>query len=136
MIVNKITKGLQTRSDMPNTNWMDDDWYLVPDNSSLALKIEQLYPRYDFVLDEDDNLVDVVEIAKTEEEIKSERIEEIKVELTNLDNTINRATEDLYVLTDTTPYKSTQEVITRKEELRKELKTLSEGEDSNEKTSL
>lgn len=62
--------------------------------------------------------------------------EKILKELEELDTVINRATEDLYALTNTTPYKSTQEVITRKEELRKELKTLSEGEDSNEKTSL
>ena len=46
-----------------------------------------------------------------------ERIEEIKTELDTLDTTINRATEDLYVLTNTTPYQSTQEVIERKEEL-------------------
>ena len=60
----------------------------------------------------------------TEEELKQKRIKEIKTELEELDTTINRATEDLYVLTHTTPYKSTQEVITKKEELRAELKEL------------
>lgn len=125
MIVNKITKGFQTRSDKPNSNWLNDDNYIViPDNSPLANKIMQYFPRYDFVLDEEDNLIDVVEIPKTEEEINQERIEEIKAELNSLDSTINRATEDLYILTDLRAYDTIEEVITRKEELRKELKNL------------
>lgn len=125
MIVNKLNKGFQTRSDASNFNWLaSDEWYLVPDNTLLANKIIELYPRFDFVLDDNGNLIDVVEIPKTEEEINQERVEEIKAELEQLDVTINRATEDLYVLTDTIPYKSTQEVIDRKEELRAELKKI------------
>ena len=54
--------------------------------------------------------------------------ERIKEELEELDKTINRATEDLYTLTETTPYQSTQEVINRKIELREQLKTLKESE--------
>ena len=53
-----------------------------------------------------------------------EKIEAIKKQLKKLDNTINRATEDLYVLTNTTPYTTIQEVIAKKEELRKELQEL------------
>ena len=64
------------------------------------------------------------EMPKTEEEIKQEKKEEITAELKYLDGTINRATEDLYNLTNTTPYKSTQEVIDRKEVLRARLKEL------------
>lgn len=125
MIVNKITKGFQTRSDKPNSNWLNDDnHYVIPDNSPLANKIMQLFPRYDFVLDKNDNLIDVVEIPKTDAEINQKRIAEIKTELEELDATINRATEDLYNLTNTTPYKFTQEVIDRKEVLRAELKEL------------
>lgn len=124
MIVNKIDKSYQRRDDLPNTNWLGNDWYLVPDNTELADKIQKLYPKYNFVLDENDNLIDVIEIPKTEEEIKQERINEIHQELTVLDTTINRATEDLYVLTQTTPYTTIQEVITKKEELRKELQEL------------
>ena len=52
MIIHKIEKNFQTRSDMPNSNWLNDEWYVVPDNSELANKIMQLYPRYDFVLNE------------------------------------------------------------------------------------
>lgn len=58
----------------------------------------------------------------TEDEIKEERTNEIKIELEELDKTINRATEDLYTLTNSTPYASVAEVISRKNELRQELK--------------
>ena len=125
MIINKQSKSYQTRSDASNFNWLNsEDWYLVADNSPLARKVKQLFPRFDFVLDDDGNLIDVVEIPKTQEEINSERAEEIKTELTELDTTINRAIEDLYKLTNTTPYQKTAEVIARKEELRQELKEL------------
>lgn len=130
MIINKENKDFQTRSDMPNFNWVNNDnYYVIPDNSELANKIMNLYPRFDFILDENNNLIDVVETPKTDEEINRERIEEIKAELSGLDTTINRATEDLYVLTNTTPYTTIQEVIAKKEELRKELQNLTkEGE--------
>lgn len=72
----------------------------------------------------------------TEEEIKAERVEEIKAELNELDQTINRATEDLYVLTNSTPYQSVQEIINKKTELRVELKNINEGEDKNEESNL
>lgn len=126
MIVNKFDKRIATRSDMPNSNWAGDEWYLIPDNSPLANKIMRYFPRFDFVLDENDNLTNVVEIPKTNEEIKQERIEEIKNELNSLDTTINRATEDLYILTDLRAYDTVEQVILRKEELREELQSLRE----------
>ena len=125
MIINKQDKSYQTRSDVSNFNWLkSDDWYVVDDNSELSQKIQKLYPRFDFVLDDNGELIDVVEVPKTQEEINEERVEEIKNELVILDDTINRATEDLYTLTKTTPYEKTAEVIQRKEELRQELKSL------------
>ena len=36
MIINKNTKKYQTRSDMPNTNWLNDDWFVIADNSPIA----------------------------------------------------------------------------------------------------
>lgn len=65
------------------------------------------------------------EFRKTEEE-------KIKEELEELDKTINRATEDLYELTDTKPYKSTEEVIERKKELRQQLKNIKEEKTEEE----
>ena len=125
MIINKQDKSYQTRSDVSNFNWLkSDDWYVVDDNSELSQNIQKLYPRFDFVLDDNGELIDVVEVPKTQEEINKEKTEEIKNELVILDNTINRATEDLYKLTNTTPYQKTADVIARKEELRQELKEL------------
>jgi hypothetical protein len=127
MLVNKITKGFQIRSDVNNFNWLkSEEWFVVKDNSPLAQKILKLYPRYDFVLDENEELIDVIEIPKTQEEINEENILEIKKELEGLDQTINRATEDLYELTGTTPYKSTGDVIERKKELRQQLKQINQ----------
>lgn len=126
MIVNKITKRFQTRSDMPNSNWLGEEWYVVKDNSDLAQKIQKFFPRFEFVLDENDELIDVIEMPKTQEEINEENVIEIKKELEKLDQTINRATEDLYELTGTTPYKSTGDVIERKKELRQQLKQINQ----------
>ena len=52
------------------------------------------------------------------------RKENIIRELAELDTIINRATEDLYTATGTTPYASVEEVIAKKEALRKELAEL------------
>lgn len=133
MIVNKNNKTYQTRSDVSNFNWLkSDEWYVVQDNSLLANKIISLYPRFNFVLDEKGELIDVVEIPKTEEEMNKEKEEKIKEELEELDKTINRATEDLYELTDTKPYKSTEEVIERKKELRQQLKNINKEKTEEE----
>lgn len=65
---------------------------------------------------------DFVPVKPTEEQLKENRINGIIGELNELDKTINRATEDLYTLTNSTPYTSIAEVISRKNELRQELK--------------
>lgn len=61
---------------------------------------------------------------KSEEEIKKEREMSIKIRLARLDETINRPTEDLYELTNTTPYETVKKVIEEKKELRSELQEL------------
>lgn len=124
MIVNKNDKSFQTRSDKPNENWLGNEWYVIPDESELADKVMQLFPRFDLVLDKKGNVVDVVEMAKTEEELNQERVAEIEKELEELDKIINRATEDLYSLTGAKPYETIQETINRKQELREERKKL------------
>ena len=128
MIINKVNKSCQTRSDMPNNNWLDDNWYLVDDSSELAQKIQKLFPRFDFVLDDNGELVDVIEIPKTQKEINAERIKEIHLALEELDQIINRATEDLYSATNTIPYTNVQEAIEHKEKLRRELQELNKEE--------
>lgn len=129
MIVNKTDRSYQTRSDASNFNWLkSDDWYIVDDNSELAKKIIRLYPRFDFILDENGELVDVEETPKTQEEIKLEKETAIKIRLARLDETINRPTEDLYELTNTTPYEAVQKVIKEKKELRGELQKITGGD--------
>lgn len=124
MIVNKRSKEIQTRSDMPNSNWLNDNWYVVSDNTDLAHKIEILYPRFDFVLDENEELIDVVEIFKTQEEINEERAEEIKTQLEILDDTVDRQWEDYYIRENVTPVNRIYAVIVQKEELREELRKI------------
>lgn len=85
MIVFK-DKNYITNSESPDTDWMGNADYVVPDGSELALKIRALYPNYDFVLDDTGNLIDVVEIEPiiTEEQLnacKSKRITESKTKL-------------------------------------------------------
>ena len=130
MIVNKFDKGYQTRSDASNFNWLaSDEWYLVPDNTPLANKIIELYPRYDFVLDENDNLVDVVEIPKTDIELAQEKIDAIDAELKHIDSEgVTRHLENQIEASGTyaTLYKSTKDLIDRKNELRAEREKLKE----------
>ena len=78
-------KRFVTRSDEPNTDFMGDADFVVPDDSELAEKIIQLYPNFDFVIGDDGNkIVDVVatEPIVTAEEIeahKTKRIQESKI---------------------------------------------------------
>jgi hypothetical protein len=121
MIVNKLNKGFQTRSDMPNSNWLNDEWYVIPDNSELANKIMQLYPRYDFVLNDNNELIDVVEIAKTETEIIQEQIDEIDNELTKIDSQgVTRHLENAIEACNVydSLYEATKELINKKQQLR------------------
>ena len=129
MIINKLNKSFQTRSDASNFNWLkSDEWVVVPDNSELANKIMQLFPRFELVLDENDNVVDVVEVPKTEEELNQERIEEIKSELEDFDKIVDRQWEDYYIREGVMPVERIRVVISKKEKLREELNLLTGGE--------
>lgn len=123
MLVNKITKGFQTRSDMPNYNWLGEDWYLIPDNSELANKVKDLYPRFDLVV-ENGVVTDVLEIARSEEEILNEQIEDIKQKLKVLDQTVDRQWEDYYKDTNKEPVERISIAISTKEKLRAEMNNL------------
>lgn len=52
-------KRFVTRSDAPDTDFMGDADFVVPDNSELAEKIVSLYPNFDFIFDDDGNIADV-----------------------------------------------------------------------------
>lgn len=69
---------------------------------------------------------EIIASELTAEEIRNQRIIEIKEELKELDKIINRATEDIYVSIKIVPYIKTEDVIQKKEKLRAELKDLNE----------
>lgn len=45
----------------PDTDWIGNADWVIPDDSELAGKIISLYPNFEFVLDDDGNISDVVE---------------------------------------------------------------------------
>ena len=124
MIVNKITKDYMTNSMFSNFNWLEDEnWYVVEDGTELSEKIIRLCPRFDFVLDENGELVDVIEKPKTELELKQERVDEIDKELQDIDNTgLNRYLEDIIEHTGifSLMFSTTKKVIENKKALREE----------------
>lgn len=129
MIVNINDKSFQTRSDKPNSNWLDENWVVIPDNSHLAQKVENFFPRFDLIFDDDKNVIDVVEISKTEEELTQERIKEIDKELSDIDNEgVTRHLENQIEASGTldTIYIATKQLIDKKNQLREERKTLAQ----------
>ena len=60
MIVYKNKRFMQIGL-YPDTDWVGDADYVVPDDSEIAEKIKTLYPNFDFVFDDDGNISDVVE---------------------------------------------------------------------------
>lgn len=56
-------KIYETRSDKPNEDWTGKADFVVdesnPDNEELLQKIEHLAPCFDYVTDEDGNLIDI-----------------------------------------------------------------------------
>ena len=58
MIVYKDKRFMQIGL-FPDTDWVGDADYVVPDDSEIAEKIKTLYPNFDFVFDDDGNIADV-----------------------------------------------------------------------------
>lgn len=77
MIIFKDTKGFQSRTDKPNENWTDNiNVFVVEDGSELASKILQDYPYFDFVLNENGELVDAISTEKPPEPPEPPTIED------------------------------------------------------------
>ena len=87
MIVYKdgIFKCFETRSDKPNEDWTGTADFVIdetnPENTELLSKIMQLAPCFDYVTDEDGNLIDVVKndvvIPEPEEPEVPESVEDM-----------------------------------------------------------
>lgn len=70
-------KHFITRSDSPNTDFMGDADYVVPDDSELAEKVISLYPNFKIVTDDEGNIADIVEIPISAESIIPAKKEEL-----------------------------------------------------------
>ena len=62
MIVYKDKKFI-SNSEYPDTDWVGDADYIIPDDSELAEKIKATYPYFEFVFD-GENLVDIEETER------------------------------------------------------------------------
>ena len=65
MIVYK-DKRFISNSDYPDTDWVGDADYIIPDGSELAEKIKQAYPYFNFIFD-GEKIVDVEETERPPE---------------------------------------------------------------------
>lgn len=73
-------KHFITRSDAPDTDFMGDADYVVPDDSEIAEKIKTLYPNFDFVFDGDGNITDVIETSEPIDKVISQKKAELSEE--------------------------------------------------------
>lgn len=73
-------KHFITRSDTPDTDFIGDADYVVPDDSEIAEKIKTLYPNFDFVFDDDGNISDVIETSEPINEVISQKKAELSAE--------------------------------------------------------
>ena len=62
MIVYK-DKRFISNSDYPDTDWVGDADYVIPDGSELAEKIKQAYPYFNFIFD-GEKIVDIEETER------------------------------------------------------------------------
>ena len=58
MIIYK-NKSFVKSEKYPNTDWIGNADWVIPDDSELAEKIIRLYPNFEFVFDDDGNIADV-----------------------------------------------------------------------------
>ena len=58
MIIYK-NKSFVKSEKYPNTDWIGNADWVIPNDSELADKIIRLYPNFEFVLDDDGNIADV-----------------------------------------------------------------------------
>ena len=79
MIVYKDKKFI-ANSEYPDTDWVGDADYVIPDESELAEKIKGAYPYFELVFDDDGNLIDVTEISEPIENIISQKKAELSAE--------------------------------------------------------
>ena len=80
MIVYKNKKFI-SNSEYPDTDWVGDADFVIPDGSELAEKIKRAYPYFEFVLNDDGNkIVDVVATSEPIDKVISQKKAELSAE--------------------------------------------------------
>ena len=91
MIINKNTKKFQTNSLFPDKYWGNEEernqFYIIDDTSELANKIKENFPYIDFILDENNNLIDII-ITKNKN-INERQIQNLKKQIQELKQHLN-----------------------------------------------
>ncbi len=86
LIIHKDSKSIEVLSGFPNENFGNyENVFIVDDNSNLAMKIKRHMPYFDFVLDDEGNLIDIMPTERppspppepTETELLSEYIVDV-----------------------------------------------------------
>ena len=134
MIFNKTTYDFQKRSNAANTNFINDNNFIViDDNSEIAKKIEKYYPFIKIIENENGEIIDVVEdIEKREEEKNIEsklfEIELLKQKLLESDYKAIKYAEEQISKEDYSPIKEQrQSWRDRINQLESELEVQNEG---------
>ena len=69
-----------TNSAYPDTDFMGDADFVIPDDTEIAEKIKRLYPNFEFVLDDDGNISDVIETSEPIDKVISQKKAELSAE--------------------------------------------------------
>lgn len=73
-------KQFITNSEHPNEDWIGNADWVIPDGSELAEKIIRLYPNFEFVLDDDGEISDVIETSEPIDKVISQKKVELSAE--------------------------------------------------------
>jgi len=99
-------KGYETRSDIPNENWTDETVFVVEDGTELAKKVIANYPYYNFSLDSEGNLIDIIptEIPSipnsksTETEVLWQTVTDLQLEIILTNQSLTEAQLEIELL--------------------------------------
>lgn len=81
MIFNKKTYEFQTRSDAPNSNFINDDnFIIINDDSEIAKKIQKFYPFMKVIENQNGEIIDIIEDNEAKSIAKSILAKSLEIE--------------------------------------------------------